>query len=60
MSTDTGFIQTVEGNVIQGATIALLAQLGLNPGLFGDGLCSQSTSSVTLQSKKIITFNFSH
>ena len=47
------------GNVIKGATTTLLAQLGVDPSLFGDGLCSQVQSNVTLQSKKIM-FNIYH
>ena len=50
-SVGDGFIETEAGNVIPGATIEELSKLGISPGLFGSGNCSQLNSQTTMKSK---------
>ncbi|XP_072034096.1 uncharacterized protein [Amphiura filiformis] len=44
-----GFVQNLHGNVIQGATLELLGELGIGPDLFGEGVCDVAFTNTTLR-----------
>ncbi len=44
-----GFVETVNGHVIEGATVELLSSLDINPNLFGDGVCNIPHTNETVR-----------
>ncbi|XP_072033446.1 LOW QUALITY PROTEIN: uncharacterized protein [Amphiura filiformis] len=44
-----GFVETLDGAIIKGATVELLSELGINPGLFREGVCDVVFTNATLR-----------